>query len=381
MLLLNNYKLKKNINNKFVILILLIIIYIFLSFIGCLYSSEKYQSVKEMIILSYYLFALLISIFSVNLINENKKNQILKNIGIISYSILILMVILQFFNIAIFNELIIVNNVKYFSPFSDYNIFIYSFLISICLILSNIQNNKYYFIFYFLNFLIAVIFVFLSGSRRSIFYLLIYLFFFSKFITIKKLKLLVYLLIISIIIFMILFYFCDIEIDAGLNNNYNNIYISKINRIISFLFGESKISGERVYRWIKSINIIRRFDFSQSIMGLGTRSYYTLPEFIRPNGGRDYPHNFILSAFIEGGISKTVLVLIIALYPLINLMYKKDFNNEKKRSSVIFLYLLWLIQVFISGDEFFNSKQIFLLYFIIFIYNKSYYRTRTNYVT
>ncbi|MCR4420957.1 MAG: hypothetical protein NUV32_00600 [Exilispira sp.] len=148
----------------------------------------------------------------------------------------------------------------------------------------------------------------------------------------------------------------------------NNVFLNKINRILSSFSGQREIYSERFIRWYKAINIIKKFNFSQIIIGLGTRSYYSLNEFIRPDGSRDYPHNFILSAFIEGGLLKTILILIISFYSIKYLIKKTKIIDEKKRIMLLLLYFIWLIQVFISGDEFFNSKQIYLIYFIINTY-------------
>jgi O-antigen ligase len=257
------------------------------------------------------------------------------------------MTILQFFDIAIFNENILKNNIKYFSAFSDYNIFMLSLLTSIFIILSNIKKDKSFLSFYIFNIIIIFLFGFLSGSRRSMIYLLFYILVFSKFTKIKQKKVVLALFLATLSIFIILIVFIDFNIIIKTNpEKASNAYFSKINRILSSYSGEREIYSERFDRWNKAMNVIKKFSFCQIIIGLGTRSYYSLEEFIRPGGSHDYPHNFILSAFIEGGIIKTILVLIISLYPLSFLIKKTKIKDEKKRISVLLLYSIWLIDVF-----------------------------------
>lgn len=357
---------------KFSKLILLIFLYIVFSFVGCLYSPMKYQGLKEITLLTYYFILFLFSLFLIKSLDEHYRIKMIFSIGLIGYSILILMTIFQFFNIIIFNDRSINFGIKYFSPFSDYNIFMFSFLIGVFILLLNYSRQKSYFFIFSINIFIIFLFSMLSGSRRSIIYLIFYLIILSKFLKSDSKKVFLFLMIslFTIIVFFIIFnnfsYNFSINIDKTAYS-----YINKVNRVINSLSGERKIYSERIERWIKAIEIIKNFDVIEYLVGMGTRSFYSFNEFIRPDGSFDHPHNFILISFIEGGFAKTFLILIIAIYPLTKIIKKKNFHQKKEYAILLLLYLIWIIQVSISGDEFFNSKQIFLIYFILYIYTDS----------
>lgn len=131
-LLILIYKgIKIKLNKDFFIFILWIFIYILFSFFGVIYSQIKFQALKETLLLLYYFICFYISIVLINYIDDNFRTKLISSIGTISYLILLIMVILQYFDLVIFNQNMITYNLKYFSPLSDYNIFIFSLLTSI----------------------------------------------------------------------------------------------------------------------------------------------------------------------------------------------------------------------------------------------------------
>lgn len=246
------------------------------------------------------------------------------------------------------------------SPFHDYNMYILMLSFSLIMLFFDLNTTRTkIFLFYLFIFILFVIAIFV-GSRRSIVLYLPMLLLFS--LSFHKSKNFLKFSFLALLLFSSTVYLI-IDIDLTGDVKIQNIQ-DRVDRGLSVFDRDSETTGTRVERWKSAVDIMHEKNSYNLFIGLGQRSFYSYPEYIRPDGGKDYPHNFVLTALFEGGVLKLISLLMILF-----VLFILSFSLHKKiRWFFISFILLWLITVSISGEEFFMSKQIYLLFALLAVY-------------
>jgi hypothetical protein len=246
---------------------------------------------------------------------------------------------------------------------SDYNIYSFGLMLGV---LYSFELRKYYisniskFVLYFGNFLILFS-IFLSGSRRGIilFFAIIFLgFYYNK---VKKLNFqfeLIRFLKFPIIFFIIFFIFYDniiyFIIDTGLIDK-------SINRIFTVL---DQLSGEneRTIRFKWALNDYNNFTLFEQLFGQG---FNYLPKMgLKFRVSEDYPHNFLLSTLLYGGLFGF-------LFSILNIFY--SLQSIFKYNKIIYFTILFLFFFGLTSSNSLFSFKIFPI--LIFL---SSYSTNSN---
>jgi O-antigen ligase len=199
------------------------------------------------------------------------------------------------------------------------------------------------------------------GSRRSIvFYVPLVVLFSLSFLRARNF---VFIMLVGLVLsasLLAFLYNSDFSGDSKVEN-----VNQRIERALSVFDSDSDTSGTRLTRWHDAIEILSGSDLFQVAFGLGQRSFYAFPEYVREDGGKDYPHNFILTAFFEGGIIKVLLVFF-----LIFIYYFLAFKLPRPFSVYFCVFMgLWILTALISGEEFFMSKQIYIPFVLLALFS------------
>ncbi len=260
------------------------------------------------------------------------------------------------------------------SIFRDYNMMVVSLLSSLFLFMIKRKSNVKNYIIFLIFIVIIIVLGVYSGSRRSIivyfpiaisvsFYFIIG-FNFQKFIK----SFLVILC--GLIIMITLVYSVDQDKMMNQLDNQYSALESRFNRGVGLITGDYDDTSSRTERWENAMIVYNNSTIVELFIGKGHRSYFNNELFIREDGSRDSPHNFILSELIQGGIVK-IFILGIFLFILI-VDYKRNKNHIDLWSKVYInsFLLIWSATVFISGLGFLTSKQFFLylLGYLIIVY-------------
>ncbi len=135
----------------------------------------------------------------------------------------------------------------------------------------------------------------------------------------------------------------------------------RLERSVGFFTGEHSDVTSRTDRWAEAVEVLRQYSIVELLVGRGTRSYMAAPEFRHWDGSTDKPHNFLLTAFLEGGLVKAlVLAAFIGLW-WYHVLRAGHHLSPWRHNLLITASLLWMLTVTISGEEFFVSRQFLLL--------------------
>jgi O-antigen ligase len=142
-----------------------------------------------------------------------------------------------------------------------------------------------------------------------------------------------------------------------------------IERSMNLFHNPNEVFSGRTSLWNEACNVFETYSTSELIFGRGTRSYLSEPALISNNlkktGKGSTPHNFFLSALLEGGILKATLIILIVIVWFAQIIKKLKFVNLWKKNVILGSFLLWLLSVTISGKDFFNSK---IAYLVLIVY-------------
>jgi len=361
------------------VLIFLYIAYWLIAWFGILYSSNA--DIGLLISLQYFWYTLLalLTIFVLFDFSVEKRMLLFFLTGLLS------LLIMSYFSTTAFISGVPVSVLAEqkgrfsLSLFHDYNVFTYSLLLGILLIFiyakNNYSNVSVQKLFFYVALIVGVMILGVtSGSRRTImiycpvavitpFFLL----------GLRSLGRFVKSIVFSATIFILLtisaLYWINPEAvtDTTLERLGSRGYVDivkRINRGLGFITGYYDDTA-RIIRWERAWHLAGEYSLGELLIGRGTRSYFAEPDFIRPDGSRDSPHNFLLSALLEGGVLKLfVLVLFVTVWLYHLLLICRD-SSFWLANFLIVSNILWIISALISGSEFFYSKQ-FLLIFIVY---------------
>lgn len=233
---------------------------------------------------------------------------------------------------------------------SDYNIF--SLGLCICILFGNhlrtFINKKVFSLFYIVYVIILSATIFLSGSRRGFFYLIIsiFLIFFLKFKGKEFYKGIAGFFKLGIpallSVFVFLFFFYENIDDIIKNSDADTFPLLRILTIKNELSSEN----ERTIRWKYFFEITNDFSIWEYLKGNGF-------DYLRKYGSKfegvaeDNPHNFLLSSFLYGGIIALIFTLLKILFVIIKL-----FKNES-------LYIFLIIFLYFLGFGLTSSNSLF----------------------
>lgn len=368
----------KSLIMKYKIPIILYLLYWGYSWFGLLYTpafSDAFLSVAQYM---WYSLVFAGSFLLIQRYSYDEKLGIFKNIGLISISVLMAFTIYSVVTGVSVNRILFQAGRFSISPFNDYNVFVYSLILGVALLFVKTNENTDSIFKQVKSFIFAIVFVaiigILSGSRRAIIMYAPIALTMPLFLLIKRKRIGIRTCIKAaaiLMLFFILMLFIGSNLDKilspfGLEEGIISDINKRITRSLSFFKLNRSLLKERMDRWIASGNVLKKYSFQELIFGRGTRSFYSEAEFIRPGGGKDSPHNFMFSAMLEGGIIKLFIILLLNISMIPHLF--KDLKNYGFGAANFYLigYVLWLITVMMSGEEFFYSRQILLILFVYF---------------
>jgi hypothetical protein len=243
---------------------------------------------------------------------------------------------------------------------SDYNIYTFGLLLGV---LYSFELSKYFktilskSILYFGN-LLMLLSIFLSGSRRGIilFFVIIFLGIFYKRIKdlnfqyeiIRFLKFPIFFISIIVIFSEKFIYFLE-------NTNLIDKSISRIFTVLDQLSGEN----ERTIRFTWALNDFKNSSLFEQFFGQGFS--YLREMGLKFNVNEDYPHNFLLSTLLYGGIFGIIFVVL-------NIFYLLQFTF-KKNNKIIYFTLLFLIFFGLSSSNSLFSYKIFPILIFLSLYH------------
>jgi hypothetical protein len=362
------------------VLFLLYILYWLIAWFGVLYSPVAERGLLISLRYSWYTILAVFTSFVVFDFSANKRKLLFLLIGVIS------LLILSYFSSTTLMSGVPVNILAEqagrftLAVFSDYNVFTYSLILSICLIFigtrdaySNISILK---LLLYVAFLLCVMTVGVaSGSRRSIMLYgpiaIMTPFFLLGLRSVRRFAWagIFSTLIIALLTVCVLSSANPEIIGKTFLGNLEERALIDLNKRIArglgFLTGYHSDISTRTNRWNEALNIAGEYSLEELVIGRGTRSYFAEPEFIRPDGSRDSPHNFLLAALLEGGVIKLFILLLFITVWLRHIFLTCLHNSFWLANFLIVSNLLWIISVLISGTEFFYSKQ-FVLIFVVY---------------
>lgn len=358
--------------NKIIKIIFIVYAFYWLfSTIGLLYTPEKSVAFKEVLQYIEYTLILLITVIFFNNISYDHMVRTLKSIGWVSLTVLISLTVFTLSTGVALNSLSEKNRFS-ISPFDDYNVFVYSLILSSLLIFLDKNSNIREVLKYTSIMLLIILIGVMAGSRRTItLYGPISLMLPVLMLWINKEYMKVFKVILPLSLFMIIGFNVITNVNITTISNFFKLPMQatldieqRLDRGLSFIEEADIDSTTRTNRWEDSMNLISNYDIKELVIGRGTRSYFAEDEFIRSGGGKDSPHNFLLSAFIEGGIIKTLLILLFITLFTFNIIFVLKKRKFWTSVFLIVAFSTWILTTLISGLEFFYSKQFILIFLV-----------------
>jgi len=361
---------------KHKVLVFTYVIYWLISWLGILYSSDADRGF--LICLQYFWYTILAALTILLLLDFSmrKRKTIFLFIGLLSAFVMFYFSAIAFLGGVPYSILAERQGRFSLSIFNDYNVFTYSLLLSVLLIFTYVGNHYSHISFielllYCILILSIAILGVISGSRRTI-VLYCPIAFITPFVLLglRSIRRFVG----KVFIFAVLI---TIVLISALNRSHSEVTTEtffghldrlalidlkkRISRGLGFLTGYYT-ETDRIERWRKAWNIAGEYSVTELFWGRGTRSYFSESEFTRSDGSRDSPHNFLLSALLEGGAIKLVFLLLFVTVWLRHIIILTKDSNIWIGNFLIVSNSLWILTVLISGEEFFYSKQFLLIF-------------------
>lgn len=151
---------------------------------------------------------------------------------------------------------------------------------------------------------------------------------------------------------------------AGVISSLTPAEASRAERATGFITGAYN-ENNRINRWENSIELYGEGSMVEMIFGQGVRSYLQDERFIRQNGDADSPHNFLLSALIEGGVVQVMLLIVFGLLMAIKLYSIAKRYEFWLANFVLVNFFIWVVGVTISFQGFFDGKVVFFILLVV----------------
>jgi hypothetical protein len=343
--------------------------------ITVIWSSSFLEGVREAAELWWYILLYIVSLIALNWISGDDRKKIFVYVGWVALSVLTFLAAYRYFS---FSDNSIDSKFR-LSPFRDYNIFMQAFFVATSSIFLYIRGRYPKFLHIFLFFLLGIFSIMLgiaSGSRRVlVLYGPVFLLapVILSFLRSKKSMRQVALAMIVL--------FCTIWVGSlkfeTIDDDNFEVLLPKIDRALGFITG-SYSDDNRLERWEDAISMYNELPVFKSFYGVGARGYYSDSRFVREDGRHDSPHNFILTALLEGGVMLLLvltLVLLIISVNFISIVRRADFWPA------IFLIIngiIWVLSVSISAQGFFDGKMVFLILLTMSVFDRPIDSLRTS---
>lgn len=333
-----------------------ILIYISYVILTAIWAPSIENATTAVAELSWYFLVFVCSLLVIGALNANFVSSIIRKVGLVTLSALF------------FGFLVKVSDAysgdgwgdDSVSLFRDYNVYSQVLLLSVTtLFVGSCSRGTFQNVFLYVGLVLFVIVVaVISGSRRALMLYGPMAIFCPFLLSLLRCKVRFSLkLSLSILVCVSL---ASVIYISGAFSSLFNSEISRSERATGFITGEYD-KGNRVDRWRNSLELYGEGSLVEMIFGQGVRSYLEDDRFIRPNGDADSPHNFLLSALIEGGIVQVILLIVFGLLASIKLYWVAKRYEFWMANFVLLNFFIWVVGVTISFQGFFDGKIIFLI--------------------
>lgn len=355
------------------------VIYWLISWLGILYSSDADRGF--LICLQYFWYTVLAVLTLIVLLDfrMRERKTIFLCIGLSAALIMFYFSALALISGVPFSILAERQGRFSLSIFHDYNVFTYSLLLSVLLIFTGVGKDYSHISFFeLLGYCILILGItslgVISGSRRTtVLYCPIALmtpFFLLGVRSIGRLfrKVFPFVVLMTIVFIAALNWSYSEVTTETFFGHLDRLALMDLNKRISRglgFFTGYYTETDRMERWRKAWDIAGEYSVTELLWGRGTRSYFSESEFTRSDGSRDSPHNFLLSALLEGGVIKVIVLVSFVVIWLYHVVLLTKDSNIWIGNFLVVSNCLWILTVLISGEEFFYSKQ-FLLIFVVY---------------
>jgi hypothetical protein len=231
----------------------------------------------------------------------------------------------------------------------DYNIYAFGLFLGVLYSFEFYKNSNANLVkicFYIGN-AILLSSMFLSGSRRGVilFFCIVILFFlFNKINDLKFQFQLFRFFIIPLLILVLILIFSD---DLFLLINDSGLIHKSISRIFT-IFDQITGENERIKRFNWAIHSFNNASAFEQLFGQGFN--YLQKMGMKYHVNEDYPHNFLLSSLLFGGIVSFIFSILLVYYLL-----EISFTNNK----TLYFTILFLIFIAFTSSNYLFSYRIF----------------------
>lgn len=362
------------------LLLLLYTLYWLIAWFGVLYSPDAARGLLATVQYTWYTVLALLTVLVLFHFSVEERSALFLLIGLSSFLILL------YFSAVALKMGVPVSRLageegKFsLSVFRDYNVFTYSLMLSVLLVFLSTKDTyrrvsiAKLFLYMALMLYVTVLGV-ISGSRRSSTlygpiaaltpFLLLWTRSLRRFVRATVLSVVVVAMLAVIALNLFSLESAPETIFTNLDDWALTDLNKRVSRGLGFLTGSYSDMSTRTTRWEAAWGIAGGYSVAELLIGRGTRSYLATPEFTRPDGGTDSPHNFLLAALLEGGILKLFVVVSFVVVWLLHVLMMYRGGGFWLMNFLAVSSLLWIVSVLISGQEFFNSKQ-FLLILVVY---------------
>jgi len=347
--------------------------YIIYYSITILWSPAYHDGIKAAAELLWYMTVFSFSIIALAWIPSKNLNNLFKCIGVIALIIMVFASAIRYFG----TTTSFLESKYQLSPFRDYNIFSQAMIVSVTIFFLNLNEwlpKLRHLFFYYILCLLVIFIGSASGSRRVLVLYGPVLLFTPVAITFLRKK--TY----SITIFSMTLLICFtiitslISVKNTKEEGRLNKIAPRIERSMGFFSG-SYNRDNRFDRWKNAFSLYNATDPIKKIFGTGARGYYNDERFIRKDGRHDSPHNFVLTALLEGGVVIILLLFILITIFSKNIIFSVFGYNFWVANFIIVNGLIWIFSISISGEGFFDNKIIFLILLVMIVFIRNKYKT------
>lgn len=280
-------------------LLMIILIYIALSFLGIAWSPLPGAAFQKSLRILWFFILAMSSIFVLQKFSSTFALRVLEGSGAFSLLALLLFV----FSAGNRARNWSANSI---SVFADYNMFYLHLIVSVLLsiaLLNQVLKKKIWLVHLAVlgSYGLLTFMLLFSGSRRGIIFYGIPIFVIAVLSLLKARRLFIPLTAIIVLVILALSALLPM---LNSSNKFTTVRRILVGIRQEGLFG---IIGGRMERITQAADYINEFSVFQLIFGAGTKAYTTL------YGQGNHPHNFYLNAFIEGGLLKSTLIIILYL--------------------------------------------------------------------
>ncbi|HCX78414.1 MAG TPA: hypothetical protein DG577_03270 [Firmicutes bacterium] len=328
-------------------LLLVILIYIALSFLGIAWSPLPGAACQKSLRILWFFVLSMSSILVLQKFSSTFALRVLGGSGVFSLLALLLFVFSSGNRARNWSA----NSI---SVFADYNIFYLHLIISVLMsiaLLNQLLKKKIWLVHLavFGSYGLLTFMLLFSGSRRGIIFYCIPILVIAVISLLRARRFLIPLTAVIVLVTLALSVLLP-----TLNNSYK---FTTVQRILISVRQEGLIGiiGGRMERIEWAADYINEFSVFQLIFGAGTKAYTAL------FGKGNHPHNFYLNAFIEGGLLKSTLVIILYLLFIVLGFISARRHLFYEQVLIFSVPIMFMLNISISGEDGLLLKLFWLL--------------------